>query len=113
MQTIDCARALALVSAGRSKLARMAMIEITTRSSTNVNARARAFMMRLNSSRYQEFSWLAIIKDLVCNRHQTLCLALFNRFMNGADPIYPGGVFQGDDDADAVMGQIVVTGFVV
>src|SRR4051812_35524592 len=33
--------------------------------------------------------------------------------MHEADPIYPGGAFQGDDDADAVMGQISLTEFVL
>jgi Zn-dependent protease with chaperone function len=31
--------------------------------------------------------------------------------MNEADPIYPGGAFQGSDDSDAVVGQISVSMF--
>lgn len=33
--------------------------------------------------------------------------------MNEADPIYPGGAFEGEDDSAAVVGQITVTPFTV
>ena len=33
--------------------------------------------------------------------------------MNEADPIYPGGAFEGEDDSSAVVGQITVSMFCV